>query len=66
VVAAFSPRSARIFADSAKVGAWNLEATTIVALSPAADAGLGAAAFARRIVAATPTREGMIAALAQA
>jgi uroporphyrinogen-III synthase len=66
VVAAFSPRSARIFAEAAQAGDWDLAGATAVALSAAADAGLGGTGFARRIVAATPTRDGMIAALAQA
>ena len=64
-VAVFSPRSARIFAQAARDGGWDLAGTTSVALSVAADAGLGDAGFARRIVAAAPTREGMIAALAE-
>ena len=63
-VAVFSPRSARIFAAAARDGGWTLAGTTAVALSAAADAGLGDAGFARRILAAAPTREGMIAALA--
>ncbi|HMQ95013.1 MAG TPA: uroporphyrinogen-III synthase [Amaricoccus sp.] len=64
-VAVFSPRSARILAQAARDGGWHLAGTTSVALSAAADAGLGEAGFARRMVAATPTREGMIAALAE-
>jgi uroporphyrinogen-III synthase len=66
VVAAFSPRSARIFAEAAQTEYWDLAGATAVALSGAADAGLGGTGFTRRIVAAAPTRDGMIAALAQA
>lgn len=66
VVAHFSLRSARLFAAQATEDAWPLAAITSVALSPAADAALAGLAFARRLVAAAPTREGMIEALERA
>lgn len=64
LVAVFSPRTARIFATEARERGWKLSGATAVALSAAADSELGKAGFARRIVAAAPTRDGMIAALA--
>src|SRR5690606_10988873 len=66
VIAHFSPRSARLFADQARAADWPLAAATSVALSPAADAALASLAFARRLVAAAPTRDAMIDALARA
>jgi uroporphyrinogen-III synthase len=64
VVAVFSPRSARLLAEAAPAAGWDFAAATTLALSPAADAPLAGLAPARRIVAAAPTRAGMLAALA--
>jgi uroporphyrinogen-III synthase len=64
VVALFSPRSARLFAAQALREAWPLARVTAVALSPAADAALAGLPLGRRIVAATPGRAGILAALA--
>jgi hypothetical protein len=63
-VALFSPRSARRFGEEARAAGWDLAPVTIVALSAAADAGLGVEPGAR-LVADRPTREGMLAALAR-
>ena len=63
-VAIFSPRSARLLADALRPG--DLGGAITVALSPAADAPLARLGPARRIVAAEPTRDGMIEALAGA
>jgi uroporphyrinogen-III synthase len=65
-VALFSPRSARIFAAAAREAGWPLADATAVALSSPADAALDGLGFGRRLVAAAPTREGMLAALAHA
>lgn len=59
VVPLFSPRSARIFAG--ETAGLDLSALTVVGLSPAAVAPVAAG---RRVVAASPGREGMLAALA--
>ncbi|MFO1208171.1 MAG: uroporphyrinogen-III synthase [Amaricoccus sp.] len=64
VVAFFSPRSAAAFAAEADGAGWNLAGAAAVSLSAAADAGLGALGFGQRRVAAAPTREGMLEALA--
>ncbi len=66
VVAHFSPRSARIFADQAAREGWPLSRTTSVALSAAADAALTQAGFGRRLVATAPTRDAIVARLTQA
>lgn len=63
VVALFSPRSARLFAAEAEAGGWPPGGLTSVSLSAAADAAL-TIGVGRRVVAAAPTREGMLAALA--
>ncbi len=62
VVALFSPRTAALFNAAAAATGWPLAALTAVSLSPAADAAL-TAPVGRRVVAAEPTREGMLAAL---
>lgn len=62
-VALFSPRSARLFAEAAR--SWDLARTAVVTISQAADAALDVLAPARRLVAKHPSREGMIAALAE-
>lgn len=64
LMALFSPRSAALLAADLRRGGWRLDKTEAVALSPAADAGLAGVALAARHIAPTPTREGMIAALA--
>jgi uroporphyrinogen-III synthase len=66
VVGLFSPRTARLFADQARAEGWETAHLTTVALSAAADSELAPLAAARRIVAARPTREAMIAALEDA
>jgi uroporphyrinogen-III synthase len=63
VLALFSPRTARLFAEAARHEGWNLGATVAVALSPAADAALDLTVADRRI-ASEPTRAGMLGALA--
>lgn len=64
VVAAFSPRSALRFARAACAAGWPLGGVTLVSLSAAADAAHDAPEPGRRVLAAHPGREGMIAALA--
>lgn len=64
VLTAFSPRSAAIFAKAALTEGWDLGPAALVALSKAADAAHDAPEPGRRIIAAEPTRAGMIAALA--
>lgn len=64
VVAAFSPRTARLLAAEAATGARPLGAATAVSLSPAADAALAGAGFGRRLVAAHPGRAAMLDVLA--
>jgi uroporphyrinogen-III synthase len=64
VVSAFSPRTARLFAQQARAAHWPLAAATAVSLSAAADRALEPLGFARRCVAPSPGREGMLAALA--
>ncbi len=63
VAAVFSPRSAALFAAAATRAGWDLSRLTLVSLSAAADAAHDAPEPARRVVAAAPTRAGMIAAL---
>lgn len=63
IITLFSPRSAALLAGELRVGAWNLDGVTCVALSAAADAALSGVTPARRLVAEAPTRAGMIAAL---
>ncbi len=63
VAALFSPRSAALLASEFAAGGWNLGGVICVALSAAADAGLAGVEPARRVIAAEPTRAGMIAAL---
>lgn len=64
VATAFSPRSSARFAGAARAAGWPLGGLTLVSLSPAADAAHDAPEPGRRVVAQTPAREGMIAALA--
>lgn len=64
VVALFSPRTARIFAEAARAGEWPLGGVAAVSISAAADAALDGLGLGRRLVAATPGRAGMLAALA--
>lgn len=64
VVGLFSPRSARIFAAQARDAGWPLDRVTAVSIAAAADAGLEGLGLGRRVVAATPGRAGMLAALA--
>jgi uroporphyrinogen-III synthase len=64
VVALFSPRSARLFAAQAESEGWPLGHVTAVSIAAAADAALDGLGFARRVVAASPGRAGMLAALA--
>ncbi|MFQ8429826.1 uroporphyrinogen-III synthase [Amaricoccus sp. W119] len=65
VVTHFSPRSAAALAAEVASGGWSLDGVASVALSPAADAAFAGVAPARRIIAAEPSRAGMIAALAE-
>ncbi len=62
VLAFFSPRTARLFAEGA--ADWTLADATVVSLSPAADSALAGVGVGHRRIAAQPTREGMLAALA--
>lgn len=64
-VALFSPRTARLFAAQARDEGWPLGRVTAVSLSAAADAGLDGLGLGRRLVAPTPGRAGMLAALAR-
>ncbi len=64
VVALFSPRSARLFAAAARAGRWPLARVAAVSISAAADAALDGLGLGRRVVAGTPGRAGMLAALA--
>ncbi len=64
VLAFFSPRSAGLFAAEAEAAGWDLGAAIAVSLSAATDAALGGLAPGARVIAAAPTREGMLAALA--
>lgn len=64
VVSFFSPRSARVFAGQAAAAGWDLGPVTAVSLSRAADDAVASLAPGRRRVAATPTRDGMLALLA--
>lgn len=63
VICLFSPRSAALLARQLVAGGWNLRRVICVALSGAADAGLIGVEPARRVIAAAPTRAGMIGAL---
>ena len=63
-LAFFSPRGARLFAAEARDAGWPLSAAAAVSISAAADAGLAGLGFARRVVAASPDREAMLAAIA--
>lgn len=64
IVTLFSPRTAQIFADTAREQNWNLATTRSVALSAAVDAALGNLTFVERRIAISPGREGMLDALA--
>jgi uroporphyrinogen-III synthase len=63
VLTFFSPRTARLFAAEAAGAGWDLSRTVAVSLSAAADAAFAGPAPASRRIAATPTRDGMLAAL---
>jgi uroporphyrinogen-III synthase len=63
-VALFSPRSAALFAKNANAEGWELGTIAAVSLSSAVDLALGEVGAGRRIIASTPTRDGMLAALA--
>lgn len=62
VLTVFSPRSGRLLAEAAR--GWDLRRATSVAISEAANGALGALP-ARRLVAESPSREGMVASLAR-
>jgi uroporphyrinogen-III synthase len=62
-VALFSPRSAALFAAAVRAAGWPLAGVAAVSLSAAVDAALDLS-VAARIVAARPTRDGMLEALA--
>jgi uroporphyrinogen-III synthase len=64
VIPLFSPRTARLLAAAGRGAGWDLSRTAVVALSPAADAAFAGPEPALRRVAAAPTRDGMLAALA--
>jgi uroporphyrinogen-III synthase len=64
LLAFFSPRGAQRFAVEARSAGWPLGSATAVAISAATDAELDGLRLGRRIVAAAPDREGMLAALA--
>ena len=64
VLTFFSPRTARLVAAAGRGAGWNLSRTVAVALSPAADAAFAGPEPALRRIAAAPTRDGMLAALA--
>ncbi len=64
MVTLFSPRTARLFAAEALSARWDLTRAVAVSLSAAADAGFAGTEPAARLIAAAPTREGMLAALA--
>jgi uroporphyrinogen-III synthase len=65
VVALFSPRTARLFADAARAGGWPLGTVVFAALSPAVAAALDGLGGQVQ-VAAAPTRAGMLETLARA
>lgn len=65
IVTAFSPRSARLFADEVVKRNLPLSRAATLALSAAADHPLQSLGFGRRVVAAAPTREAMLAGLRQ-
>ncbi len=60
VIALFSPRTARVFAEAVRDVAWDRSRPFAVSLSPAADAPLAALAPLTRRICAAPTRAGMI------
>jgi uroporphyrinogen-III synthase len=62
-VALFSPRTAKLFADAARVGGWELGRASAVALSSAVAAPLGGLGFGQVVVTAAPSRSGMLEAL---
>ena len=61
-MALFSPRTAGRFA--AEAAGLDLAGVTAVSLSAATDAALAGLGVGRRVIAAAPTRDGMVAALA--
>lgn len=63
VLTAFSPRSAARLSQQVRAAGWSVGASTLVSLSPAADAAFAAPEPARRVIARAPTRAGMIEAL---
>ena len=65
VLAFFSPRTARLFAAAGRGAGWDLARSASVSLSAAADAALRRTRAGRAgAIAAAPTRDGMLAALA--
>ena len=64
VIAFFSPRTARLFTAAGGGAGWDLARTTSVSLSAAADAAFAGPEPGLRRIAAAPTRDGMLAALA--
>lgn len=65
LVAAFSPRGARLFAAEARAAGWPLGAAAAVSISPATDAGLDGLGLGRRLVARRPDQPAMLAAIAR-
>jgi uroporphyrinogen-III synthase len=63
IVASFSPRSARLFANQARAESWKLDSTISLALSPAADGALGTLELATKLIAERPDRPGMVSML---
>jgi uroporphyrinogen-III synthase len=64
VLAFFSPRSTAAFTEQALFAGWNLSDSIAISLSAAASAPLAACKTGPRLIAQSPTRAGMIAALA--
>jgi len=64
VLTFFSARTARLFTASGEGAGWDLARATAVSLSADADAAFAGPEPARRHIARTPTRDGMLAALA--
>jgi uroporphyrinogen-III synthase len=63
VLAFFSARGARLFAVEARAAGWPLAAAAAVSIAAGTDAGLAGLGLGRRVVAARPDREGMLAAI---
>ncbi|HVH02170.1 MAG TPA: uroporphyrinogen-III synthase, partial [Amaricoccus sp.] len=64
VLGFFSARGARLFAAAAREAGWPLGGATALAIGGAAAAALDGLDVGRRVVAPTPDRAGMLAALA--